>query len=194
MYECSNFCKLSVLLLLLLTPSLAMGGDDDDDADSCEPTEGRFRCGLGDCIDADQVCTGSDDCLDGADEGPWCRDSCPPAMGCQQECMPTPSGGTCYCRRGYGVSGSDPSACQDVDECATHAACSQLCANTPGSFSCSCAEGYSYRNPMGGSGASNSPGQGMCYASGSESTKLFYATKNKVLQTSSDCSAQEVIN
>lgn len=148
------------------------GGGDDDKEGGCVPSRGKFFC-LGQCLEADRLCDGVEDCLDGSDEGPRCSADACASAGCHQECLDAPGGPACYCRPGYelGLSG----LCTDLDECAGFGICSQLCSNTPGSFSCSCADGFFYRDAFGagGSGA-------MCHPSDPGKTRLFYATKEQV--------------
>ncbi len=70
---CLNLTLVQLLLLSLTAAVLEATTGQEEEEDDCDPGRGRFRCGLGDCIDADLVCTGSADCVDGADEGQWCQ-------------------------------------------------------------------------------------------------------------------------
>ncbi|XP_072597864.1 prolow-density lipoprotein receptor-related protein 1 isoform X2 [Vulpes vulpes] len=90
-----------------------------------------------------RLCNGVQDCVDGSDEGPHCRElqgQCS-QLGCQHHCVPTLNGPTCYCNNSFQLQ-ADGKTCKDFDECSVYGTCSQLCTNTDGSFTCGCVEGY----------------------------------------------------
>jgi len=114
----------------------------------CKASEGKYACKAKNefetsimCLNTEQLCDGLPHCPAGDDEGEFCGKKDCDKYGCEQNCMQSATGPSCYCSAGYTLA-KDGKSCQDVDECMEFGFCSQLCHNTKGSYECACSEGY----------------------------------------------------
>ena len=67
------------------------------------------------------------------------------AMNCEQGCVPNIEpgrNGTCFCNKGYKVTGSKQNRCKNINECEIWGICSQHCEDSDGSYKCSCQPGF----------------------------------------------------
>ncbi|XP_066588132.1 low-density lipoprotein receptor-related protein 2 isoform X2 [Prorops nasuta] len=124
--------------------------EDGSDEKTCRVTVcpgDKFMCPKGApggkplCINRSQLCDGKTDCEDGADEESACSKTMCPSLYCTQLCQASPTGGACYCEKGFVLS-NDSRTCVDIDECNEWGYCEQLCENMEMSYKCSCAPGY----------------------------------------------------
>lgn len=121
--------------------------------ESCDSGAGLFLCkDRHRCLSSSLVCDGKRHCVDGSDEGPGCSEACgatnvtsasPTCVG-DAKCFPTPSGGACYCEKGFSMT--PEGLCVDVNECHIYGTCSQDCKNNVGGFFCFCRPGYEMDN------------------------------------------------
>ncbi|XP_045620966.1 vitellogenin receptor isoform X2 [Procambarus clarkii] len=132
-------CKMSNTSLSVLGGNYLRGTSSER---ICGETE--FLCSIGDCVENRKVCDATADCIDGSDEGSWCKESCRNNGGCQHICHPSPVGHRCSCHQGYTLApnGAD---CVDIKECKDEAHCSHYCHELRGSYYCSCKPGYELR-------------------------------------------------
>ncbi|XP_076061029.1 low-density lipoprotein receptor-related protein megalin isoform X2 [Oratosquilla oratoria] len=124
------------------------GSDENNEDAACgKPV---FRCEsdnwqcpeLNRCINRTQVCDGTKDCPNGLDEGPGCDEEDCEGNLCSVNCIQTPNGAECVCKKGEELMEGSETDCADIDECKVPGMCSQVCTNSKASFSCSCVEGY----------------------------------------------------
>lgn len=90
------------------------------------------------CLDLEEVCDGTPECIDRSDEGNLCDLE---NLDCVNGGMilKHPLGPRCLCNKGFEY---DEEGCSDIDECEEAGICSQECVNTFGSYECTCWPGY----------------------------------------------------
>nr|AOX13593.1 vitellogenin receptor [Spodoptera exigua] len=128
------------------------------------------------CLPSSMMCDGLQDCRDGSDEGPFCKNwktMCDnfKCMGNDTRCSPERYGPTCLCLPSHFMRQYDyiTKQCQDVNECLMeHPPCSHTCINADGHYICECDPGYK-RDVYGY----------LCYATGPEAM-LFFNTRNDI--------------
>ncbi|KAI8432507.1 hypothetical protein MSG28_013508 [Choristoneura fumiferana] len=101
-----------------------------------------LRCDNGTrCVPLLQLCDGTVDCADAADEADRCGEPMCEAAACTHECHPSPVGAVCACPAALHLQ-RDGVTCADAHVCTEWGVCSQTCKPQKNRHKCTCYEGY----------------------------------------------------